>query len=74
MAQSGEGKPRVVIAGVGLAPGGIRHNGGSADASFRSEVVEPMRAVVASLRVPACDAGTAISDNHSGRGDQHGRR
>jgi len=74
MAQSGEGKPRVVIAGVEVAVGGIRHDGGAADASFRSEVVEPMRAVLASLKVPACLAGSAISDNHSGRGDQHGRR
>lgn len=74
MAQSGEGKPRVVIAGVGVAAGGTRHKGDAADASFMSEVVEPMRAGVASLRAPACLAGTAIGDNRSGRGDQHGCR
>jgi hypothetical protein len=61
MAQSGEGKPRVSIAGAADA----------AEASFRSEVVEPMGAGILAL-IGSCR--TDINRSHSGRGAQHGCR
>jgi hypothetical protein len=73
MAQSGEGKPRVLIAEFPV-PTAVPPARGAADAAFRSEVVEPMRAEVASLRVPSCLAGTAFSHSHAGRCAQHGCR
>jgi hypothetical protein len=72
MAQSGEGKPRVLIAGVRVAAA-VPSARGAAGASFRSEVVEPMGTKIASLKVPSCLVDVAIPDNHS-KGAQHGRR
>ncbi len=74
MAQSGEGKPRVVIAGVGAAAEGIAETVVRPDASIKSEVVEPMRAAVASFLAPFCPAGASAGHNHIGRGAQHGCR
>jgi hypothetical protein len=73
MAQSGEGKPRVLIAGVRVAAV-VPPARGAAGASFRSEVVQPMGPEVASLAVPTCLAGTAARRDHSGGGAQHGCR
>jgi hypothetical protein len=77
MAQSGEGKPRVVIA-VFEQQRTCPEHGVQPRGSLRSEGVESMRAQNASLGVPSCLEGTTLthglSHGHSGRYAQHGRR